>query len=141
MITAVEIRHQGRPLTDRLAAGFVLCLLAIGTLGLWIGVPLATLWWIGELTDTSERHFLFGVIGVPLAMALYAPLLFWLNGLYLRIRAAHTPEPEEEWADEDEPRVVRGPLEPMLVLSFVVAVVAITVWFFFFAENPARNFW
>jgi hypothetical protein len=32
---------------------------------------------------------------------------------------------------------VRGPLEPMLIVSFLVALVALCVWFFVFAENPS----
>jgi len=34
---------------------------------------------------------------------------------------------------------VRGPLEPMLFVSLVVALVALTVWFFFVAEEPPRQ--
>ena len=29
-----------------------------------------------------------------------------------------------------------GPLEPLLVICFAIALVALVVWFFFFAENP-----
>ena len=34
---------------------------------------------------------------------------------------------------------MRGPLEPMLVVSFLNAAVALTIWFFVFAENPPRQ--
>jgi ABC-type proline/glycine betaine transport system permease subunit len=119
---------------DRLAAGFVLVMMALGCLALFIGVPVAVLWGASQLTDSLATHFVAGLLGIPAAIALLSPALFWLNGLYLRITATHS---EEEWDDLDDPLFrVHGPLEPMLVATFVLALVALVVWFFFFAENP-----
>jgi ABC-type proline/glycine betaine transport system permease subunit len=119
---------------DRVAAAFVLVVLAFGSLALWIGVPLAMFWLISQVTHTSSGHFVNALISIPVAMALFAWALFWLNRLYLRIRAAAAPP---EWdTDEGQPRLMRGPLEPLLVISFAIALVAMIVWFFFFAENP-----
>ena len=63
-------------------------------------------------------------------------MLFWLNGLYLRVTGvlARLAADEEE---ADWRRRVRGPLEPMLIASFLVALVGLLVWFFVFAENPS----
>jgi ABC-type dipeptide/oligopeptide/nickel transport system permease component len=120
---------------DRLAASFVLAVMAVACLGLFIGVPLGVLWGLSKLTDSFATHFVGGLLGIPLAIALLSPALFWLNGLYLRITGAHRDE--EEWDELYEPAFrVRGPLEPMLVAAFAIALVALIVWFFFFAENP-----
>jgi hypothetical protein len=121
---------------DRLAASFVLVVLALGCLALFIGVPIAVLWGASKLTGSLATHFVIGLLGIPLAIALLSPALFWLNGLYLRITSASLEE--NDWnEDEDEPLFrVHGPLEPMLVVAFVIALVALCVWFFFFAENP-----
>ena len=70
-------------------------------------------------------------------MAVFSPLLFWLNGLYLRVTGVLDRLVEDE-EEADWQRRVRGPLEPMLVASFVVALVALCVWFFVFAESPPR---
>jgi hypothetical protein len=121
---------------DRFAAAFVLVVLAAGCLGLFIGVPAAVLWGLSRVTDSLATHFVLGILGIPLAIALLSPALFWLNSLYLRITGAGATD-EEEWDQLDQPVFrVRGPLEPLLVATFVVAVIAITIWFFFFAENP-----
>jgi hypothetical protein len=120
---------------DRLAAAFLLILMAIGSLTLWIGVPVAVLWALARVTDSSAHHFVLGLIGVPLAMALFAPLLLWTNALYLRVTGGYTAEEEDE-----PPRRLRGPLEPILAACFVAALVALSVWFFVFAENPPRQF-
>jgi hypothetical protein len=50
------------------------------------------------------------------------------------------PQPADYEDDEDEPRPMRGPLEPLLAASLVIALVALVVWFFVFAENPPRQF-
>lgn len=123
---------------DRAAAAFLLAVLAVGCLALFVGVPVGVLWGLSNLTDSLVTHFVLGLIGIPLLIALLSPALFWVNALYLRVTAAGEPDEEDEdWDDgEHDRRLARGPLEPMLVAAFVVALVALIVWFFFFAENP-----
>jgi hypothetical protein len=124
-------------LRERIAGGFVLVAMGIACCVFWVGIPAGGLWLLGELTDSSTTHFLAALIGIPLAMAAYAPFLFWLNGLYLRVtgvlRRAAEDEEESGWT-----RRLRGPLEPMLFASFVVELIALCIWFFFLAENPPR---
>ena len=119
---------------------FVLAVLVLACVAFWIGVPLATLWALSKATDDGAAHFVGGLIGVPVAMALFAPVLFWLNGLYLRVTGVlarlEADEEEAGWQ-----RRVRGPLEPLLLASFAIAFVALTIWFFVFAEDPPRIIW
>jgi hypothetical protein len=120
----------------RRAAGiFVLVVMVAACLTFWIGVPLGGLWVLSKLTDSFATHFVLGLLLIPLAMALFSPALFWLNGLYLRATGVlgrlAADERETGWH-----RRVRGPLEPMLVVSFLIALVALFVWFFVYAENP-----
>jgi ABC-type dipeptide/oligopeptide/nickel transport system permease component len=123
---------------DRIAGAFVLVVLAGCCLVFWIGIPLAVLWGLSKATDDAATHFVSGLLGVPLAMAAFSPVLFWLNHLYLRITGVldRLAEDEEESGWQ---RRVRGPLEPMMLVSLVVAIVALFVWFFFFAEDPPRQ--
>jgi hypothetical protein len=125
-------------LRERVAGAFVLAVLALACVAFWIGIPLGLLWALGELTDSFATHFVGGLLGIPLAMALFAPVLFWLNGLYLRVTGvlARLAAEEEETGWH---RRVRGPLEPMLVVSFAVALIALIIWFFVFAEDPPRQ--
>ena len=113
-------------------------LLFAGSLTLWIGIPVGGLWALSKLTDSSVQHFVIGLLGVPVAMAAFAPALFWLNGLYIRVQWASRLRAGDIDEDEDE-IAIRGPLEPMLVASFVVAIVALIVWFFVFAKNPSSQ--
>ena len=121
---------------DRLAAAFLLAVLTAGCLFLWIGIPAGGLWLLGRVVESSINHFVIGLVGVPTAMALFAPCLFWVNGLYLRVTGAWTPARADEEEDEDERRHPRGPLEPLLIASLVVALTLFVVWFLAFADNP-----
>ncbi|MQA74101.1 MAG: hypothetical protein GEU88_07155 [Solirubrobacterales bacterium] len=123
---------------ERIAGGFVLVVLALACATFWIGIPVASLWALGELTDSGPTHFVAAVVGIPCAMAAFALALFWLNGLYLRITGVLARLAEDE-READWRRRVRGPLEPMLLLSLAIALVALFVWFFVFAENPSRQ--
>jgi ABC-type dipeptide/oligopeptide/nickel transport system permease component len=125
-------------IADRVAAAFVLAVLAAACLVFWIGIPLGVLWGLSKATDDATTHFVSGLLGVPLAMALFSPILFFLNNLYLRVTGVldRLAEDEEESGWQ---RRVRGPLEPMLFVSLAVAIVALCIWFFFIAEDPPRQ--
>jgi ABC-type proline/glycine betaine transport system permease subunit len=121
----------------RLLAAFVIVVLGAATLVFWIGIPVGLLWFFSKVTDSWNRHFLMSLVLIPLAMALFAPVLFWLNGLYLRVTGVLRP-------DEDDPerrRQLRGPLELFLYLGMAVALVALFGWFFFLAHNPPEVVW
>lgn len=118
---------------DRIAATFLLVLMGIGSLVLWIGVPVGCLYAASKMTDTQAGHYL---IALPLtvgAMIAFGTFLFWLNRLYLRITIPWLLEEQDE---DEPPRRLRGPLEPMMVGSLVIALVALCVWFFFLAGDP-----
>jgi len=57
--------------------------------------------------------------------------LAWLNDLYLRVTGGRTVISRNTEIRR------RGPLEPLLIATLVLALCAFTVWFFAFAENPA----
>jgi hypothetical protein len=122
---------------DRAAAGFILVLLGVGSLVLWVGIPYGLLWLFGRVTDSWNGHFLMSVLLIPVAMALFAPALFWLNGLYLRVTGVLRPED----AEDDRDRSLRGPLEIFLYAGMIMAVVALCVWFFGYAHNPPEIIW
>jgi ABC-type dipeptide/oligopeptide/nickel transport system permease component len=124
--------------TRRLAGAFVLLVLAAACIVFWIGIPIGTLWALSKATDSFAGHFVLGLLLVPTAMALFSPALFWLNNLYLRVTGVFARLQEDE-LEAGWQRRLRGPLEPMLLLSLAVALVALSVWFFIFAENPPHQ--
>jgi hypothetical protein len=142
---AKALRNPARPSRpalsrgrDRLAAAFLLVLMAVGSLILWIGVPAASSWVAAQLTDEATTHLQITVPVTIAGMVLFARLLFWINRLWVWI-VAHPAELDPEDEEEGEPPLfIRGPLEPILVGSLVIALTALTVWFFVLAENPPQ---
>ena len=126
-------RPRPRSAVDRVVGAFLIALLGIGSLTLWIGIPLGSLYVASKFTDNNGEHFIATLFMTLAGMALFAPALFWVNNLYLRVVGALDEEEDEEDAP---PRRLRGPLEVFLGGSFVIALVALFVWFFLFAENP-----
>jgi len=118
---------------DRLAAGFLLVLMALGCLVLWIGAPVAGLWVGSKLTSSFGIHLMISLVLAFVGMLVVAVVLVWVNSLYLRVTGGE--------AYEARGIIVRrqGPLEPMLLACLVAAVVALITWFFVFAENPSVN--
>jgi hypothetical protein len=104
--------------------------MAIGSLALWVGIPVGALWGLGEVTHSKATHFLAALVVIPTGLILFAIALGWLNRLYLRVRQASEP------ADEDHPALPRGPLEYFMRWSLLGAFTAFLLWFFILAERP-----
>jgi hypothetical protein len=120
----------------RVAAVLLIAAMAVGSFALWLAVPAGCLYAASKLVGTSGEEY---VVGLPItiaAMVAFGAFLAWLNRLYLRI----TGVLERYEAEAEElgvaPPLLRGPLEPLLVTSLVVALGALAVWFFGFAKNP-----
>ncbi|SRR6266542_1152705 len=129
-------RGLGRRSLDRLVAGFLLVLLGVGSLVLWVGIPFGGLWLFSKLTKSWNMHFFLSLVCIPIAMALFSPALFWLNGLYLRVTGVIGRDHEE-----DRERRLRGPLELFLYAGMAIALVALFGWFFFLAKYPPEVVW
>ena len=134
-VEAIDTRRD-LSTADRMAAAFLWILMAVGSLAMWVGVPAGWLWVAGKITSDQAQHITLSVIGVPLAIIIWARGLFWLNRLHMRVTMPRLMREIEEAPEDEEPRVIRGPLEPLMVGSLVVAIVAMAIWFFFFAERP-----
>jgi hypothetical protein len=98
-----------------------------GALGLWIGVPLLWLY-IGSKVQESTHSvgaalglMLFGSIATIL---LLVPVLGWLNDAYEHVREHRGLE-----------NYGQAPLEAVLVVSAVIALVLFVVWFVLFTDS------
>jgi small-conductance mechanosensitive channel len=107
------------------SAGFLLAMMFLGSLGLWVGLPLAWLWIGGRvqaLTGSLGAAVAVILVGFVISVVLFVPLLSWLSHRYDAARAARGLE-------------AMGPvaLEGVMVVSAVIAVVLFAAWFFFFS--------
>jgi hypothetical protein len=125
-------------IVDRLTAAFLILLLAVGSLALWIAVPLGCLHLAWRLAGTSGEAYLLALGLTVAGMVCFGAFLVWVNRLYLRVSGviARYEAEEETYGRGTAPRFLRGPLEPLLVVSLLVAIAALLVWFLGFAHSP-----
>ncbi len=107
------------------SAAVVVLIMFIGSLGLWVGTPVAWLWVGSQIQGaTSSLGAALGAmfIGVVATIAVIVSLLLWLSNVYRSVSQAR--------GHEDPGDIV---LEGVLVVSAGVAIAAFAIWFLFFA--------
>jgi ABC-type protease/lipase transport system fused ATPase/permease subunit len=133
---AMAARPPAAGVGTRLVGAVLIVAMAIGSLALWIAVPLGCLWVSSKVVGSSSEEYLLGLPMTIAAMILFGMALVWLNRLYLRVTGVLARYEAEQEEFGVAPHSLRGPLEPLLVGSLVIALVAMFVWFFLLARNP-----
>ena len=108
-------------------------------LALWTLVPGAVLWAAPRFLAGHEYAMALTLAGVVVAMVLLGSVLARLNHLYCRLMAiAEARGRPSAWrrplCNDNEGRLPTGVLDTILVSSVMVAIVALSVWFFTFAD-------
>jgi hypothetical protein len=101
-------------------------MMLVGTLALWVGIPLGWLWIGSQLqAGTGSLSVSLGAMmaGVVVSGSVLAWVLGWLGRKHAEIK--------ELRGQTDGPTA----LEQILVLSTAVAVIAFAVWFFGFSGS------
>ena len=113
-------RHLG----STLMRWVISCLIVLGSVALWTALPLAWVTATAAVVSHGGARFIIVLFGCPLTMGLV--------GLMLAVLEEH----RRALSPAEEPRAL---LEPMLVLSGLIAVVGLVLWWFFVAEssNPS----
>lgn len=125
--------------TATLAAAIV-----VGSAVLWIGIPFAGLWLAGRLTTTAQG-FLFATLGgIPLAMIGFGWVLYRINSLYLswrgpaegegRSHSAWLVSLSDERGRSRRARAPRALIDIAMTASLTIALVLMTIWFFFLSK-------
>ena len=105
----------------------LLLIMFIGSLVLWVGVPLAWLYVGSQVqAETNSIGAALGVMaaGVAVSLALLLPLLAWLNRKHVEMQAARGLDSYGQTA-----------LEAVVVVSAGCALTVFVVWFFFFSGS------
>jgi hypothetical protein len=97
-----------------------------GCVFLWVGVPLLWLWIGSQLQNEVELGTALAVmmIGAVSTIICLAPVLAWLNRRHVELRAAR-----------GHPVGESSPLEVMLVVSAVLALIGFVIWFLGFSGS------
>jgi hypothetical protein len=130
-------------LNGMVAASLVL-LMILGSLVLWLAVPLAWLWLASQIDgslDASLKAYATVAVGVPTTML----ALFWL---LRQVDAAHqqitgsapskrlAPAWRRSLSEERDLHAPTSALDTILAATAIVALIALAVWFFLFAGSP-----
>ena len=121
----------------------LIALMAIGSVILWIGIPVGWLYLASRLVDSSQPSlgpYLLIIFGIPITMFLFGRLLFTLDRVFERVtgRAAETDfRPPWLKSMRGERTVSRRltVLEGVMIVSVGIALLGFAIWFFAFAGS------
>ena len=121
----------------------LIALMAVGSIFLWIGVPVGWLW-IGSQLQSDSGQASFGLylgilLGIIVSMVVVGRFLHRLNGVYGNLTGSEVVRVRMPWhrslRGEDEGRAPRQILDVVMVISVMSAGFVFLVWFFFFAGS------
>ena len=116
--------------------------IVLGSLALWLGIPLFWIWFMSQLIDEYPSVYLLSLAACPLTMIVWGWVLYRLNRVYTDL-VMHAPDApgvqRSAWlgslSGERKPR--RGQptlLDVSMIISVIIAITAMAVWFFGFAH-------
>ena len=121
----------------------LIAVMAVGSILLWIGIPVGWLW-IGSQIQSDSGQASFGLylgilLGIIVSMVVVGKLLWSLNGVYGRLTGSEVVRVRMPWhrslRGEQEGRQPRQILDVVMVISVGLAGFAFLMWFLFFAGS------
>jgi hypothetical protein len=122
---------------------FLIALMVIGSVVMWIGVPVALIYAASRLADSpnpSMGPYVLILVGLPLGMMAVGKLLGALDRYHGRVTGLDDGRPEQAaWMKsmrgDRERKRRRSVLDSVMMLSVGVALLLFGVWFFAFAGS------
>jgi hypothetical protein len=136
-------RSLGRTIATAPVALFLILLMAIGSVVLWIGIPIGWLYLASRLVDTSQPTlgpYVLLIFGIPITMFVFGKLLFTLDRVFERAtgRTSETdfrPPWLKSMRGERSAQRQLTVLEGVMIASVALALLVFGVWFFLFAGS------
>src|SRR3954453_22735812 len=130
-------------MTRRIAGAFLILLMAVGSILLWIGIPVGWLYLVSQLVDSSQPSmgpYVLVLVGIPATMVAMGKVLALLDRAYGRVtRAAPQGRAQMPWhrslRGDRAPARAHSVLDVVMVASVTLAVLCFAVWFFLFAGS------
>jgi hypothetical protein len=126
----------------RLLRGALGATIVVGSLVTWLGIPLFWIWVAAQFSDEHPLVYMIALAACPATMAAWGFMLYRLNATYVRLgppEARTPPAARSAWlksvSGERGRRRPTSLIDVSMALSVIIAVVAMAVWFFAFAEN------
>jgi hypothetical protein len=121
----------------------LIALMAIGSVVMWIGVPVALIYAASRLADSpnpSMGPYVLILVGLPLGMMAVGKLLGALDRYHGRVTGLDDGRPEQAaWMKsmrgDRERKRRRSVLDSVMIISVGVALLLFGIWFFAFAGS------
>lgn len=124
------------------AAVALVLLMALGSVLMWLGLPLGLVYLASRLADSSRPSagpYLVVILGLPVGMALLGFALGALDRAHTRLTGREVDPHRPGWTRSlrGERTVARrgGVLDRVMIVSVAVALVLFAIWFFAFAGS------
>lgn len=125
------------------AAVGLIAAMAVGSAAMWVGLPIALVYAASKLSSSSQPTMgplLLVLLGLPLGMWLIAKGLGALDRTYGRVTGAVARGPERaSWLKsmrgERESTHRQSVLDVVMIVSVLVCVALLAVWFLLFAGS------
>ena len=122
---------------------FLIALMAVGSVLMWIGVPVGLVYLASRLADSptpSMGPYLLILIGLPVGMVAVGKALGALDRYHGRVTGLDDGRPQQAaWLTsmrgERERRRRRSVLDTVMMISVAAALVLSAIWFFGFAGS------
>jgi hypothetical protein len=139
------VRTRRQKLLWSPVALFLVLLMAIGSIVMWIGVPLGLIWLASALTDSTQPSlgpYLLILVGLPIGMFAIGKVLGSLDRAHGRVTGRSDEGPQRAaWLqsmrdDRAAHRKERSVLDTVMIVSVLLAIVVGGIWFLAFAGSP-----
>jgi hypothetical protein len=125
----------------------LVALMAVGSVLMWIGVPLGLVYLASRLSSSSNPTLgpiLLVLLGLPIGFAIVGKCLGWLDRRHQAItRQAGDNRRTAPWMKsmrgDAEDRHKGGVLDKVMIISVGIALVLFGLWFFGFAGSSLVN--
>jgi hypothetical protein len=145
-VEMVSESHRDGPVRG-LAASVVFVAMLVAALSLWTAVPLSWIYIASKVSHTqfpSEGPYFVVAAGFVISVLVIAWLIGRLNRLYIQITGTNRLAPmRPTWLkslrDTSPEKGTTTVVEAVLMGSVLLALVAMTIWFFLLAGSPIAN--
>jgi hypothetical protein len=122
---------------------FLIALMAIGSVVMWLGVPIGLVYLASRVADSpkpSMGPYVLILVGLPVGMILVGKLLGAIDRYHGQITGLDDGKPEQAaWMKsmrgDRERKRRRSVLDSVMIISVGVALLLFGVWFFAFAGS------
>ena len=119
------------------------CVIVVGSLLFWLGIPLFWIWVAGQLTAEYPSIYLLAAAACPLTMIGWGWILYRVNLIYVELAPPPPDAPGTQrsaWlgslSDNRRPKRRQSTLlDVSIIVSVIIALTALAVWFFAFAHS------